>query len=158
MAEISAICKLTWKANFVENTGMYGNTLKWLLLWSFVISQTSMLPKSYATCMSPIMHLFCPPPPKFCITFVFHFFWILQLPQEKLKTMLVQNFGGQIRCIMGDVQGHIKRNTKLNLMLLASNLYISHLGCMPNDQLIFNILWHLWMASLKLYLQFKFTK
>ena len=101
---------------------------------------------------------FLPPPTKFCITFVFHFYWILQLPQEKLKTMLVQNFGGQIRRIMGDVQGHIKRNTKLNLMLLASNLYISHLGCMPNDQLIFNILWHLWMASLKLYLQFKFTK
>ena len=26
------------------------------------------------------------------------------LGQEKLKTMLVQNFGGQIRCIVGDVQ------------------------------------------------------
>ena len=40
---------------------------------------------------------------------------------------------------MGDVQGHIKRNSKLNLMLLESNLHISHLGCMLNDQLIFNI-------------------
>ena len=158
MAEISATCKLTWKANFVENTGMYGNTLKWLLLWSFVISQTSMLPKSYATCTSPIMHLFCPP--KFCITFAFHVYWILQPPQEKLKTMLMQNFGGQIRCIMGDVQGHIKRNSKLNLMLLASNLHISHcLGLYAKwPANIFNILWHLWMASLKLYLQFKLTK
>ena len=43
-------------------------------------------------------------PPKFCITFVFHFSWVLQPSQEKLKTLLIQNFGGQIRCIMGDVQ------------------------------------------------------
>ena len=48
----------------------------------------------YATSMFPTMHPFCPP--KFCITFVFHFSWVLQLPQDKLKTMLVQNFGGQI--------------------------------------------------------------
>ena len=48
-----------------------------------------------------IMHLVCPP--KFYITFVFHFSWVLQSSQEKLKTMLMQNFGGQVRCIMGDV-------------------------------------------------------
>ena len=41
---------------------------------------------------------------KFCITFVFHFSWVLQWFQEKLKTMLMQHCGGQIRCIMGDVQ------------------------------------------------------
>ena len=48
-------------------------------------------------------------PNKFCIAF--HFSWVLQLSQEKLKTMLMQNYGGrgggggvQIRCIMGDVQ------------------------------------------------------
>ena len=41
------------------------------------------------------------PPP---LNFVFHFSWVLQLSQEKLKTVLMQNFGGQIRCIMGDVQ------------------------------------------------------
>ena len=38
-----------------------------------------------------------PPPPqkkKFFITFVFHFFWVLQPSQEKLKTMLMQNLGG----------------------------------------------------------------
>ena len=39
--------------------------------------------------------------PKICITFVFHFFWVLQPSQEKVKTMLMQNFGGQIRCIYG---------------------------------------------------------
>ena len=52
----------------------------------------------YATCTSPIC------PPNFCINFVFHFSWVLQPSQEKLKTMLMQNFGGQIRCIMRDVQ------------------------------------------------------
>ena len=43
-------------------------------------------------------------PHKFCITFVFHFSWVLQPSQEKLKTMIMQNLRGQIRCIMGDVQ------------------------------------------------------
>ena len=50
----------------------------------------------------PIIHLVCPP--KICITFVFHFPWVLQSSQEKLKTMIMQNFGGQTRCIMGDVE------------------------------------------------------
>ena len=47
-----------------------------------------------------------PPPPKCFITFVFHFFRVLQPFQEKLKTMLMQNLGGggQIRCIVGEVQ------------------------------------------------------
>ena len=49
------------------------------------------------------MHLICPP--KFWITFVLYFSRVLQPSQEKLKTMLKQNFGGQIRGIMGDVQG-----------------------------------------------------
>ena len=39
-------------------------------------------------------------PPKFCVTFVFHFSWVLQASQAKLKTMPLKNFGGQIRCIM----------------------------------------------------------
>ena len=30
------------------------------------------------------------PPVKFCLTFVFHFFWVLQPSQQKLKTMLMQ--------------------------------------------------------------------
>ena len=42
-------------------------------------------------------------PPKIYITFVFHFPWVLQSSQEKRKTMLMQNFGRQTRCIMGDV-------------------------------------------------------
>ena len=35
---------------------------------------------------------------------VFHFSWVLEQSQEKLKTMLIQNLGGQISYIMGDVQ------------------------------------------------------
>ena len=38
-----------------------------------------------------------PPPPQK------KFAWVLQPSQEKLKTMLMQNCGGQIRCIVGDV-------------------------------------------------------
>ena len=53
---------------------------------------------------APYMSPHPPPPHKFCITFVFHFSWVLQSSQEKLKTMLLQNFRGQIRCIMGFLQ------------------------------------------------------
>ena len=49
---------------------------------------------SFAIRTSPIIQLvFLPPtpPPKFCITFVFNFSWVLQSSHEKLKTMLKQN-------------------------------------------------------------------
>ena len=59
----------------------------------------------------PIRHLQppTPPPQKFWKTFVSHFSWLLQLSQEKLKTIPLQFFfggggGGQTRCIMGDPQ------------------------------------------------------
>ena len=42
----------------------------------------------YATCTCPITHR----PPKFCITLLFHFSWVLRPSQEKLKTMLMQFF------------------------------------------------------------------
>ena len=42
-------------------------------------------------------------PPKILHNLVFHFSWVLQPSQEKLKTMLMQTFGWQIRCIMGDM-------------------------------------------------------
>ena len=48
------------------------------------------------------MHLICPP--KFCVTFVFLFSWILQPSQEKLKKMLMRTYLGQTRCISEDVQ------------------------------------------------------
>ena len=56
----------------------------------------------YATSTFSTKHLICPP--KFCLIFVFHFFWVLQPYQEKWKTMLMQKFRRQIRCIMGNVE------------------------------------------------------
>ena len=54
---------------------------------------------------SPFAHLRNTPclPSKSCVTFVSHFSWVLQPSQEKLKTMLMQDFGGRTRCILGHV-------------------------------------------------------
>ena len=46
-----------------------------------------------------LMHLICPP--KFSITFVFHFSWILQPSQKKLKTVLMQNVGNTFKVHYG---------------------------------------------------------
>ena len=54
---------------------------------------------AFATCTSPIINLIYTP--EFFITFVSHFSWVSQPSQEKLKTMLMQNFEAQIRCSMG---------------------------------------------------------
>ena len=53
-----------------------------------------------------------PPPQKKCVIISpgYH-----SPSQEKLKTMLIQNFGGQITCIMGDVQ---VAKTELNVSFL----------------------------------------
>ena len=67
-----------------------------------LIPETSANFNRYATSIFPIMHFIYPP--KFCVTFVFHFSWVLQPSQAKLKTMPLKNFWGQIRCIMGNVQ------------------------------------------------------
>ena len=39
-------------------------------------------------------------PPKFCISIVSSLYWDLQWSQEKTKTMLIQNLGGQTKSIM----------------------------------------------------------
>ena len=53
--------------------------------------------------MFPIIHFICSP--KFCTSIVFNFSWDVQSSQEKLKTMLMHNLGGQSKCIiMGDVE------------------------------------------------------
>ena len=52
-------------------------------------------------CTSPIIHLVCPQ--TFCIRIVFNFSWGDHNTQEKLKTKVLQNFGGQTRCITKDV-------------------------------------------------------
>ena len=65
-----------------------------------------------------------PPPPqkkKIGLTFAFYFSWVLQpsLKRTEKKTMLMQNFGEQIRCIMGDVQVAFSRNKKERLKCAA---------------------------------------
>ena len=48
---------------------------------------------------SPIIHVVCPP--KFCISIVLSFSWDDCMPKEKLKTILMQNFGGKQRVLWG---------------------------------------------------------
>ena len=51
-----------------------------------------------ATSENTIILFVCPP--KFYISIVSSFSWDLQWSQEKTKTMLMQNFGGQTKSIM----------------------------------------------------------
>ena len=71
--------------------------------------------KGYHVLSTVLQHWNAPPPTppaKFCITFVFHFSWVLRSSQEKLNTMLMQFFWrgeggggvGQTGCKMEDVQ------------------------------------------------------
>ena len=60
-----------------------------VVLWSF----RPCLCELAAISTYPIINLACPP--KFCITFVFHFSRVLHSFQYKLETMLMQNFGGK---------------------------------------------------------------
>ena len=53
----------------------------------------------FAICTSHKIHHVCPP--NFCITSVFYSSWVFEWSEGKLKTILMQNFGGKIRCIMG---------------------------------------------------------
>ena len=53
---------------------------------------------------TPLAHLHLIWAPKFCISIVFNFSWDGCNTQEKWKTKVMQNLGGQIKCIMGDVQ------------------------------------------------------
>ena len=43
-------------------------------------------------------------PPNFAKSFFVHLFQVLQPSQEKFKTTVMHNFGGQIRCIVGNVE------------------------------------------------------
>ena len=57
-------------------------------IWQRLIYNTNWIRHSHISLNAPYL------PPKILPTFVFHFSWVLQLSQEKLKTMLVQNFWG----------------------------------------------------------------
>ena len=54
--------------------------------------------KPEATFKNTIIVFICPP--KACINIVSILSWDLQWSQEKIKAMLMQNFGGQTKCIM----------------------------------------------------------
>ena len=56
----------------------------------------------FAIRISPITHLVLPPTrplKKKCATLIFHFSWVLQPSQEKLKIMLMQNWR-EASCVM----------------------------------------------------------
>ena len=103
---------------------------------------------AFATCTSPITHLICPP--KFCIAFVFHFSWVLKLSQEELKTMLMQNFGEQMRCIVifNNVwilsENHPKAFWMFPMSITACKSRANFLRCIVQfDWLISDQLWYL---------------
>ena len=83
-----------WTLFFYSNTFFCYNKFSsalYINLWIFAI------------CTSPIIHFVCQPPPppfrtphhhpNFFITYGFNFLWVSQSSQEKLKTILKQNFG-----------------------------------------------------------------
>ena len=53
-------------------------------------------------------------PPKFGRCFVFNFSWDLQSPQEKFKTMLMQNFGGTTKSI---IKSRLSLIVRVNVVL-----------------------------------------
>jgi len=66
-------------------------------------------PKNVIECLPAIRHFHISHntpclPPKFCTSIVFSFSWDDCSTQEKWETKVMQNFGGQTRCIMGDVE------------------------------------------------------
>ena len=76
--------------------GGWGESRKWSLEPVSIVLNTSftIFTETNAPCL----------PPKFYITIVFSFPWVLQSSQGKLKTMVMQNFGGLKGCIMGSVK------------------------------------------------------
>ena len=49
-------------------------------------------------------HCLPPSPPKFCLTFVFHFFLCITAVPREIENNAYAKFWGQTRCIMGDGQ------------------------------------------------------
>ena len=73
--------------------------------------------ESIQTLLKMTMHLICSP--KFCMSVVFNSSWDSFNTQEKWKTKAMQNFGGQIRCVMGDVQvANAKTSKHLQIFVL----------------------------------------
>ena len=91
------------------------------------------------TCTSPIMHLIYPrphppPPPKFCIRIVFHFSWVLQPSQEKLKTRhAYAKFCGANKVHYGRCASGVRFLCYIShFPFLFSHFDTSHIICIPN--------------------------
>ena len=83
---------LIYQAWAIQNYRVIQTTCKWQTIKNVFI-----------ICMSPIVHLACPP--KVCITFVSHFSWVFSRPKRNWRQCLCKILGGgQTKCIMGDVQ------------------------------------------------------
>jgi len=95
--DYNAIINIFWK-----NIAIWSTFDSLLLTQLYLQNKPSWHFLLFAISTSLIIHPVCPP--KFRITFVSQFFWVLQSSQEKLKTVLMQNSQGQTRCIMGDVE------------------------------------------------------
>ena len=68
---------------------------------------------------------------QFCITTVSNFSWVLQSSQEKLKTMVLQNFGG-----INKVHYGLCENGELNEWMVMCFVKLS-----ADQLLVFNWLW-----------------
>ena len=95
----------------------------------------SMYIKEFVNSTSPIIYLVCPP--KFCITFVSHFSWISQSSQEKLKTMLMQNFAGRQGALWGMWNGEWRMTSFWvifhSLKLVLAKWFVVELTCVENN-------------------------
>ena len=79
------------------------------------------------------------PPSQNCITFVFHFSWVLQPSQEKLKTIFLQNFffgagGGGEQCALWEMckWRFARANSRYNHCLHTWSTKKLHLGYQIN--------------------------
>ena len=82
----------------VGNPGLVG-LVSFVSLWGHKTRETYPLDRGPPLHVNRVLNASCLPP-QFCITIVTNFSWVLQLSQEKSKTMVMQNFGGRTRCIM----------------------------------------------------------
>ena len=73
-------------------------------------------------------------PPKFCVSIIFNLSWGDCKSQEKLKTMLVQDFEGTTKSIMVFLKKglHHEKKTRINYKNLASSHYC--LNLFPKQQ------------------------
>ena len=98
-----------YDASFVSNRGVVMLSTNMYIEYAFFKNTTILFycqQQSYSGLRSPrtivlnLLKILFIVPPKFCISIVFNFSWYSQSPQEKLKTMLMQTFGGTTKSIM----------------------------------------------------------